>query len=268
MNTKRSTAGGAAFGLLFTLLSACSGSREDGIEAIVTAVSQSSTDHHGDGKAHGDLASFRRSDGLRIDLQLGLLNLVPVELEPCGLEVARLVSRLGEYLNPIGAADAHSEGGEVVDGPINVVELDEAGFDLGSLTPAPGDYCGVVVELQPGAAAKHGGELDTGMGGAWVNVAPCYYPGTVGVSDEEAETATAHSCIQAKFIGAARRVTLPFAHPASLDAANRLLAVAIVVRYEEWFEDIDMALLATDAVQQAKLADNVAGALHALTSGD
>jgi uncharacterized repeat protein (TIGR04052 family) len=258
-------------------LAACaSGSEEEGIEASLKAQPLSAAHTHDDAaKAanspkHGDeeetIASFRRSDGMRIDLQLGLVNLVPVGFQACVSRTAALGQSLLQAVNPVGVAQAHGgDEGEAPEGAVSVVGEDST--SLGTLKATPGTYCGLIVELQPGGTntAKHGGALDTSMVGASVNVAPCYYETTVGVSDAEAEAATAHHCIQAKFTGEARRVTLPFPQPVTLDGSHRELALTVVVRYQEWFEGVDFTTLAGSAAQQAKLADNVAASLQVLS---
>ncbi len=269
-----------AVALVVAGLSACSpsGSSEEGIHAQVVAVAQGTTPPHAHEHAFTDGAAtpkhtapsfktFRRGDGMKIDLQLGLLNLMPVELQSCGVSVSGLLDTLGGLL--VGKAHAHAgHGGEAPAGAINVVAEDGTEFDLGSLLAGPGRYCGLVVALQPGMAAvtpKHGDGLDTDMSGTSVNVAPCYYTTTVGMTDEEAAAETEHLCIQARFQGPARTVSLPFA-PVTLDHANRHLRVTVTTHYESWFDDIDMTLLAEDADQQRRLAENVEASLEALTA--
>ena len=261
--------------LLLLLLGACdsTGSRSDGIEVAIKALPIGAAHDHDDGHharqatakhSSDSYVTFRRGDGMKIDLQLGLVNLVPVELQRCDSLAARLRRGLAP-LSPLASAYAHAgHDGEAPEAAISVVEGQET--SLGTLIAGAGRYCGLVVELRPGtAAAKHGGGLDTTLDGVAVNVAPCYYPTTVGMSDEEAAAVTAHSCIQAKAQRATRRLTLPFADAVVLDAANMDLNVTVATHYEEWFEDIDFAALKDDAAQQARLADNVVASLQAWT---
>jgi hypothetical protein len=263
----------AAF--LLSVLAACdsTGSRSDGIEVAVKAVPVGAAHDHDDGHhakqvsakhSNDSYVTFRRGDGMKIDLQLGLINLVPVELQRCDSLTARLRRGLAP-LSPLSGAYAHAgHDGEAPEGAISVVGGHQT--SLGTLIAGPGRYCGIVVELRPGTAAgKHGGGLDTTLNGVAVNVAPCYYPTTVGLSDEEAATVTAHSCIQARAQRATRRLTLSFPAPAVLDAANLDLNVTVATHYEEWFEDIEFAALANDEMQQAVLADNVVASLQAWT---
>jgi hypothetical protein len=248
-----------------TSLAACSGSSREGIEAHVSAVAESSVAAAKVRTKEGHtIKSFRRADGLRIDLQLGLFNLAPIALEPCDGNVARWLERL----NPIGTAVAHGAGEELPASLVDVMDEEGTVFELGAVAAEPGTYCGLVVEIQPGEAveAKHGGALDESMAGALVNVAPCYYPGTEGLSDEAAAAATAHHCVQAKVLGEERALTLPLATPVTLDADRRNVALTVAARYETWFDDLDMDLLATDAAQQVKLGDNVAAAMHVIAA--
>jgi hypothetical protein len=263
----------AAF--VFAALAACdsTGSRSDGIEVAVTAVPVGAAHDHDDGHhakqapakhSSESYVTFRRGDGMKIDLQLGLVNLVPVELQGCDSLTARLRRGLAP-LSPLSVAYAHAgHDGEAPEGAISVVGGHET--SLGTLIAGSGRYCGIVVELRPGTAAgKHGGGLDTTLNGVAVNVAPCYYPTTVGLSDEEAAVVTAHSCIQASAQRATRRLTLSFPVPAVLDAANMDLNVTVAAYYEAWFEDIDFAAMPEDETQQAVLADNVVASLQAWT---
>ena len=254
-------------------LAACSGNgeREAGIEASLRAMPMGAhaSSHHEGGEGHADYRQFRRADGMRIDLQLGLVNLVPVALEACPT-VGAGVGRMLELLNPIGAAVAHAgHGGTPPAGAVNAVGEGNGMVDLGSLIAGPGRYCGVRVALQPGggATAKHGGELDTGLDGVGINVAPCYYPDTVGVPDDAIDGISAHSCVQARAATQPRQITLPFSAPVTLDAEHRQLDLTVVLRYEEWFDGIDMTQLADSAAEQARLVDNVLAAMH-VHSGD
>ncbi len=249
------------------MMGACSkdGSREEGIEVGVKALALSSSAATDAAKNDAESVTFRRADGMKVDLLLGMINLVPVELQLCETSVALMLKRLMAPLNPIGAAYAH--GGSHGEGPEGAVSvLASEPTDLGTLTAVPGRYCGIVVELQPGAAgvAKHGAPLDETMTGVGVNVAPCYYPSTVGMSDDEAAAVHDHHCIQVRTLAEPLRVTVPLAEPVTLDAVNTELQIIVATWYETWFEGIDFDLLKTDAGQQALLADNVAASLQVL----
>lgn len=257
-----------------TGLTACSGggSREEGYGAAVKAIAVASAPHahdaHAGGDEHGELKRYRRNDGMVIELQLGLLNLAPVELIACPSTSAAL-GHLLKTLNPLGTAYAHSDHeGTPPAGPVSVVEADGTEFDLGSITAEPGSYCGLTVELMPaesGSLAKHG-DLDTSLDGYAVNVAPCYYPGSVGKTDAEAEAETEYHCTQAKVGTTFRHFDLMFSAPVTVDNQHRTLDLTVVTRYEEWFDGVDMSLLEGDPTQQAKLMDNIVAATHVLTA--
>ncbi len=243
------------------MLGACSdGSSDEGIRIEVQAVARSSAVA---AKNETESVTFRRADGMKVELLLGRINLVPVELQLCETSVAPMLKRLMAPLNPIAAAYAHGDDhGEEAEGPVDA--LTGLVTDLGTLSAEPGRYCGIVVELQPGVAkvAKHGAELDETMTGVGVNVAPCYYPSTVGMSDEEAAAVHDHHCIQVRTLDRPLRVTLPLAEPVTFDSANRELQVTIATWYETWFEGVDFDLLKTDTEQQTLLAENVAASLQ------
>lgn len=264
---------------LLALLAACdsTGSRTDGIEVAIKAMPVGAAHDHEDdahaGKSTGakhsndSYVTFRRGDGVKIDLQLGLVNLIPVKLQRCDTLAGRLRRSLAP-LHPLSSAYAHAgHDGEAPEGAISIVGSHET--NLGTLIATPGRYCGVTVELRPGEpAAKHGGGLDTTLDGVAINVAPCYYPTTVGLSDEDAAAVTEHACIQARAQRTTRTITLPLPAAVLLDAANLDLTVTVATHYEAWFENVDFATLADDQTQQAVLADNVVASLQAWTDRD
>lgn len=247
------------------VLAGCSsGSEQEGVTVTLSAVAKGTAEPHLDDPAGAkqggsEIKTFRRGDGMRIDLDAGLLSLVPVALQRCDGSSASLGDRL-DALSPLAAAWAHGGGGETPAGAINVVKEDGTVFDLGSLLPAPGEYCGVQVERVPG--------VDETFGGYSVVVGPCYYPGTVGLGDVEADAVEDHSCVEVQAGTEVRSFTLPFTWPVTLDAANRELSLTVVVRYEEWFDGIDMVTLVSDPAQQQRLLDNIAETMHVLTDAE
>ncbi len=282
MNPILNRALGASLLLSLGLMAGCSssGTSEEGLTAQITALPLGKAHpHEDDAHAHalGEAIAkhsaptyhrFRRADGMKIDLQLGLLNLVPVALQPCETTVSQ---RLGEWLapfSPLGTAIAHAgHAGEAPEGAFDVLGIDGTG--LGSLPVMPGAYCGVVLELRPVAVAtaKHGGELDTSLDGFAASVSPCYYDTTVGLSDADAEAVTEHSCLNppAKLGTQVRSFTVPFAEPVLLDAQHRTLDLRLMVRYEEWFDGVDLPTLASSSAEQNRVLDNIEGSLQALT---
>lgn len=255
--------------LIGGLLGGCDGSSQGGMHAeiIAKALSSNAADDGADEKV------FRRSDGMRIDLLLGLVSVAPVELQSCDGELVATLKRVTLALNPIATAQAHAV--ETAEGATVIDVMDQgASFDMGELTAKPGTYCGIVLALVPGpsnaaassaAVPKHGDALDESMAGASINVAPCYYDDTQSLSDAAAAAATSHHCLQAKYTGATRQFTVKFPAPVTLDSAHRHLPLQLVTRYEEWFDGVDMSLLASDSSQQAALADKVVQSIQAVT---
>jgi len=134
-----------------------------------------------------------------------------------------------------------------------MVYQDDNLFTLGELSAAPGSYCGIEMSLQPVG--------DESLASAAVVTAPCYYPSTVGIGDAAALAAEDHRCIEVAAGATARSFTLDFEAPLTLDTDHRSFAIKLVARYEEWFDGLDMSLLASDATQQSRLLDNIVTAM-------
>lgn len=251
-----------------TFLIACTGGTQDDGLTVSFAAQAAGTPQIQNPTEPDDATVFRRADGLKIDLERGLVVISAVRLEACP-SVALSAARVLAALNPIGTAHAHGGDGPTPAGSVSVLGADPTAASLGDLTVAPGRYCGVTVQIRPGAADPATAGQPTDMANTLVSVAPCYYPSTIGVGADTAAAAEAdRSCTEAKITGGARTVTLNLPTPVVVDAASRTAAVSIRVRHETWFENIDMAALATDAIQQAMLLDNVAASLVAVTEAD
>ncbi len=237
------------------------GSSEPGIQTTIKAVAQSGRPHAETGEdARLDKLIFRRSDGTKIELQVGLLNLVPIELNHCESTAGLSVRPLLDALNPVATAYAH--GGIDGSAPAGAISVADEEAELGRLSAAPGRYCGLVVEIRTSSVP------DTGLSNAAISVSPCYYAGAIGLSDEEAEAVTAHHCILSKFSIVPYRFTLPFGSAVTLDSAKRQLDLTVLVRYEEWFDGLDFELLKADPEEQARLRDNIAAAMHVVTDDE
>lgn len=278
-------------------LAACdsTGSRFDGIIANVNAVPVGTTAHaHGpaksarvDAKHGGDsFVTFYRADGLKIDLQQGLISLAPTELTRCPTLSTALTHWL-DQISPLASAQAHAGHDELTpEAAINIVT--DHNTDLGTLRSHPGDYCGINIMLRAlpdtahdddaephsaRASAKHGG-IDHGSGGdpgtPTVRLSPCYYPSTIGMSTEEAASVTEHHCIDVDVelpVHDIRRTFTPFPEGAViLDADNTDLAVTLGVYYEDWFNDVDFEQLAAqNPSARAQLASNIVDSIQAWT---
>lgn len=250
-----------------SLLACQGGSQDDGL-TVSFAAQAAGTPQVQNPAAPDDATVFRRADGLKIDLERGLVVIAPLRLEACP-SVALTAARVLAALNPIGTAHAHGGDGATPAGSVSVLGADPVLAVLGDLGVEPGRYCGVTVQIRPGAVDPATAGQPTDMAGTLVNVAPCYYPSTIGVGADTAAAAEAdRSCTEARITGGARTVTLDLPTPVVVDATARTAAVSIRVRHETWFENIDMARLAADAAQQATLLDNVAASLVAVTEAD
>ena len=237
--------------LTAALLAAC-GSEAEVSEGIT--VDTAATNSRARSVAVSDPTSeskiFRTDADMRIELQAGYLNVLPLELvKDCGT-VASLKS-----FSPLATAYAHAGHGDGASGAglINVVEPDDTSFALGALPAAPGTYCGVRIGLAPLVVAKHGGDV-TPVAGSMLTAYPCYYPSSAGVP-EPAAAGTSHTCIKAVVTAAPTDALLRFATPMTVSGSGKSLTLAL--RYDLWFDGVDMSTLATDSTQQARWAANV-----------
>lgn len=257
-------------------LAACGGTTgtvDEGVSATLKVATltrpdaphTASTHKHGDTGTGAPLVRFRRNDGMLIELERGLLNLQPVELVGCNTAAAWL-SRFA----PMGVAQAHAAhgAGEAPDGVLDVAANDADGFSLGSVVATPGTYCGLKLRYEPMTSAKHsdgGGSLSKG-----ITLSPCYYPQTRELDDAAVAAVTAddpHRCAEIAMLEAAREFTLALPAPVTLDANNRTLDLTLAVRYEEWFDDVDLDQAANNQAQQARLIANIERSLSLLPAG-
>lgn len=254
-------------GLLGLALAACdssSGSIHEGAEArfAVTAVGAA---HAGDehSKHSSSYITFRTLDGVRIDLQLGLVNLVPVEVKAC-TSVASMLKGLGQRL--VSSAWAHAGSHDEAE-PTDVLDA-LSGHEkyIGALPLEVGDYCGVVLALEPvlASASKH---ADSGLelSGHAVNVYPCYFHNTAQLSDEEYAAGgydTAHSCVQFQAGHASSTLELDFAEPVSISAERHHLNIELAAHFETWFDGVVMDDVPTVEAEQAKMLANIRNSIH------
>lgn len=201
---------------------------------------------------------FRNSEGDYIELQRGLLNLVPVSLERCGIAWWRM--------NPLASATAHGgHDGSAVAGVVDVNRADGTEFDLGALAPAPGEYCGLRVALLP--VANEPADVAIRLQGASVYLAPCTYrnlgiPGLPGVPVDPASVAE-EGCLDAIRLSARREFVVSISPPLSVSAGDRLSDLMMAVAYDRWFDGVDVPALPSDALQQTRLLDNIAASITA-----
>lgn len=199
---------------------------------------------------------FRTNEDQRIELQAGYLNLLPLELlRDCGSLAAR------RWPSLIGSAQAHGAAGDASGaGLIDVVEPDGSEFDLGALAPAPGTYCGIRVALAPLVVDSASGDFPP-QPGSLLSAYPCYYPDSAGVPEPLA-AGTPHSCIQVVVPARPAETLLRFAEPVQVRPGDAPVHLTLGVRYDTWFDGLDMAALPGSAEEQAKLLENLWASLH------
>lgn len=269
-------------------LTACggSGSERAGIEAMVQTTYMTSSTANGEVDAEADPAgeeasikTIYRDDNMLIELQLGLVNLRAVALVKCESIAVATARHLLDFMVP--AAQAHSA--HIPSGPAGVIDVlkpDLLVWDLGQLQPAAGRYCGLKLEIANVHASHDEGHGDEGehhsmggagevemsgdaetaglnMGGKAVLVSPCYYPDTAGSPQTPLDNTFPHSCIEAAYRGEALTHSVMFAEPVTLNAERRAVHLMLATAYDNWFNGLDMTILASDSDEQAKLAQNV-----------
>lgn len=205
---------------------------------------------------------FRTAEGQYMELQRGLLNLLPVALERCANAAA-----IFERLSPL--AFAHAHGGHDGAPPAGVVDVnrpDGSEIDLGALAPAPGSYCGLRLQLQPVRSAAAAEGID--MRGASVYLAPCSYDTppqipALPVVPVDPGFLIEGGCLQAVKLPATREFSIPVSPAMSLSDDRRSGSMMIAIAYDRWFDGVDLATLETDPAQQARVLDNIAASMSA-----
>ncbi|MGH8429994.1 MAG: hypothetical protein ACREUF_06295 [Solimonas sp.] len=239
---------GLALGLVsLALLGGCNqtGSAEEGIEVSTGAVNERSgaTAKH---EADPTTQTFNRADGRQIDLQKGFLNLLPFELEPCG--VALQLYPL-DWLLPRAQAHAGEEHGGVdgADGAIIDVSMaDGTRWELGEFSPPAGKYCGLRVALVPVTSATAAPDA-VDMSGSGLYAAPCYF------YDSPADPSR-HYCFKLNVAGGSDDAVLVFDRPLVLDSQRKEAAVTIKVLYDRWFDGLNLDGYPADGTAEEKAA--------------
>ncbi len=256
---------------VLTLVAACgSGSIHEGAQARITAkavgVSSDTHDHADGGDNHAkhsaEYITFRNADGVRIDLQRGQVNLVPVEIKAC-TTVATLMKQAGAFV--LGSAWAHA--GEHIDSePTNYLDaLSEDAAYIGALPLETGRYCGVVVAFDPIAPISKHGAADGDLSGHFASLSPCYFFHTAELSDEEyaaGDYDTTHSCVDFQAGHESGTLELDFPEPVSITAEQHHLLIELGAYHETWFDGVAMDDVASVAAEQAKLIANIKSSIY------
>jgi len=250
MNTLNLPTLGLALGLVsLALLAGCSqtGSTEEGTHVSAGAVNEkagASAKHD-----HGDTSSqvFNRADGRQFELQKGLVNLVPFELEPCG--VALQLNPL-DWLVPAAQAHAGEEHGGAGEAPggaiVDVSAADGTRWELGEFSPPAGKYCGLRAALVPVVAGTALPDGVTAMSGG-LYTSSCYYY-------ESPPDTTKHYCFKLDVAGGSDDVVLVFDRPLLLSSGHKEAAVTVRVQYDRWFDGLDLEGYPADGSAEEKAA--------------
>ena len=269
----------AAFATLLALgLTGCGdGSSEEGIRVSSQTTYMTADTPNGDPDAATDPAlepstikPIYRDDNMFIEMQLGLVNLRVVELLPCSSLAAKAASGLLNFIFP--AAQAHAA--HIPSGPTGVIDVlkpDLLVWDLGEQVASSGDYCGLKLEIAPvvahHTAASTEGEAEASeegidMAGKAVLVSPCYYPDTASTPRTPLDGETSHSCIEAAYTGEAISAVINFSETLKLNNERRSANLMLATHYDQWFNDLDMTILADDQDEQKKLAENILASFY------
>lgn len=100
----------------------------------------------------GEHASGESADGARFEGVEGALSLTAIELVPCGPSALRIAPIVRESLGVQRARAHHLTG----DGAIHPGAVDLDGDALGVVSPGPGRYCALRVEMEPAPSAGGG----------------------------------------------------------------------------------------------------------------
>jgi len=204
-------------------------------------------------------------------------------LEPCAS-----FSQIPQYfLNSIfPRAEAHAGhgaepvGGRSLDLPnvIDIVTIDEYTLALGDLAVAPGDYCGVRVNLSRLSGRAYArppitiASIDD----------PVSVPGVPDLNGKFFVIRADYCAIPDGTGGCAQRVrvdvddgdlALPnfiriqLSSPVKVSEDIKESFVSIGIAYGEWFNDIDASIISSDTLERQKLLNNIVGSFHIYAKG-
>jgi len=224
-----------------------SSSTNNGITVTVMATPQQSPDAVGQiPKVPAGAKTFRNSENTQITLSKAYLVMWSVQLETdCQ---AHNFTKLFNFLLP--AAQAHAEATPTkLDTPnvINLLAEDSVEIKLGTIQPPPNTYCGVSIEFAKADEDAHGLPEDVNMVNRTV-----YLEGQYSLSG---------SNNSGVFTLDTAKTLLPkyalLKEPLNLSASNLSGRVSVSVRYDRWFDGLNLPVLATDEAQQDLLFSNL-----------
>lgn len=223
------------------LLAACGGgssggSETEGITVTFSTVQQqarSSSDSLP--KIAAGQKTFINSEGAEITLDKAYLTIWSVELEKdCTTSrFTNLPTNLLHWLMP--AANAHAvESPTRISTPniLNLSTADQIATVIGTITPPPGDYCGITVELFPADDDAAGLPDTINMIGRTL-----YLQGTYQTTGNNPEPFEISLGTKAQEKGLALTSLL------TLDSNQLRAGLTLVVQYDQWFDSLDLTQL-------------------------
>lgn len=246
----------AACALLFAC-QAGGGTSEQGITAKLYARLAPVTDGTGAEQPQpAGTKNFTNSEGTAIRIRTGYLVLWSVALES-GCDEPDFVDAAPWWSGFIRSAHAHAESTPLKLGVPHVIDLAAAEsqpVELGSLTPPPGDYCGIKAELLRADDDAVGLPEEVDMIGRVLYVEGEYLD-TGGTTWVPFVIETGMNLREAKRM---------FSIPLTLSDQQRTASVTVSIPYHRWFDGAQMGAL-DDPVQLDRLLGNIGAGIQVTT---
>lgn len=221
----------------------------NGITVTVAAAPQQSPDAIGQiPKMPAGAKTFRNSENTQITLSKAYLVIWSVQLETdCHAHnFTELWRPLFNFLLP--TAHAHAEATPTKLGTPNVIDLlaeDSVEIKLGTIQPPPNTYCGVSIEFAKADEDAHGLPENVNMINRTVYLEGQYLlSGRSGVFTVD----TAKTLLPKYAL---------LKEPLHLSASSLTGKMSVNIRYDRWFDGLNLAVLATDETQQDLLFNNL-----------
>lgn len=248
----------AALLLFFLALGGCDsggGSVQEGISVDFHAGQDKTPDADGSVAAQPvGPKSFSTTEGAEVTIYRGYLVLWSATLKNACAQPG-FVSVEPSWLDwMVAPAHAHAAADPTrlsVPNVINLRNPDRAEVALGVIGPPPGSYCGVTVELLKADADTRGLPQDIDMIGRTLYLEGAYVAAP-GEKPVPFTVDTGRSLLPAHRL---------LAFPLDLGESNRSARIVIGIRYDRWFDGVDLAQL-DDPLQQAQLFSNVVDSIY------
>ncbi len=231
---------------------------------------------------HLEHKEIHDKNGRQLSIYRAYVVINNIELEPC-FSITQLPRMLGNGLVPMAAAHGGSAaevGDRNLDAPnvIDILTQDENFMPLGDIAIAPGRYCGARVSFVRLASIGYGipeyeaasadnpiTEPETpDMSGKIFAIRADYCAAIDGLG---ACTQRIRVDVDDNGLNEPQTQTIAFDQPLEISARYSEVYVALGIAYGEWLSDVDITMLASDAGEQQKLLNNIAGSLHIYEKG-